>query len=430
MIKQKIFESLPFLIGLSIVTLIIWYFGLEFIGMPLFALAAILILALYKNGMLVVPFFLNMLFMISQTEWSLDLIPTYLYLLPAFIIIGFIIHFIRFKPRFNKGKLFYPLILLFVGMLLSMINAEFIDTNYLFYLVIGLFYLFIYFFFKSTINGESLPYLIKIFAVSGVLISVQVLIYYMRVDDVISALATKNLDLGWGISNFVATYLIMFIAAMFYYIKIYKLHIIPVLLATFEVIMLLFTLSRGGILSFLLTFILLMAYLFHNCEQKKQMALNILFGMIVLTIFIIVRFDIFETIYNRLTDGFFADNGRFSLWIEAWQKFIEHPLLGAGLFARVSGSYFGFYHNTFMHTIATLGLIGLASVIWQIIEIVKMFINRFTMEKTILFIALIGANIHGMVDNVYYMPQFMIIFFIVIAGVENYNEILLKGEIR
>ena len=59
-----------------------------------------------------------------------------------------------------------------------------------------------------------------------------------------------------------------------------------------------------------------------------------------------------------------------------------------------------------------------------------MFINRFTIEKTILLIALIGANIHGMVDNVYYMPQFMIIFFIIIAGVENYNLDLLEGELR
>lgn len=426
MIKQKHFESLPFLAGLSFLTLIFWFFGLEFVGMPLFALAAIAVLALYKNGMLVVPFFLNMLFMISQTEWSLDLIPTYLYLMPVFIIIGFIIHFVRFKPKFNKGKLFYPLLLLFVGMLLSMINASFINSNYLFYLVIGLFYIFIYFFFKSTINSESLHYLIKIFAVSGVLVSIQVLIYYIRVDDVILALATKNLDLGWGISNFVATYLIMFIAAMFYFVKIYKLHIIPVMLATFEIIMLLFTLSRGGILSFVVTFVLLMAYLFHNCEQKKQMAINIGVAIITLTVFVIIRFDIFETIYNRLADGFFVDNGRFTLWKEAWQKFTLHPLLGAGLFARVNDNYFGFYHNTFMHTLATLGLIGLASIIWQIIEVIKMFINRFTIEKTILLIALIGANIHGMVDNVYYMPQFMIIFFIIIAGVENYNESILE----
>jgi hypothetical protein len=31
-----------------------------------------------------------------------------------------------------------------------------------------------------------------------------------------------------------------------------------------------------------------------------------------------------------------------------------------------------------------------------------------------------------MVDNVYYMPQFMIIFFMVIAAVENRNELLLE----
>jgi hypothetical protein len=83
-----------------------------------------------------------------------------------------------------------------------------------------------------------------------------------------------------------------------------------------------------------------------------------------------------------------------------------------------------------MHTIATLGLVGLASIIWQSVEVVKMFINKWTVEKSILLIALIGANIHGMVDNVYYMPQFMIIFFIIIAAVENYNDFSLEVEVR
>jgi len=47
-----------------------------------------------------------------------------------------------------------------------------------------------------------------------------------------------------------------------------------------------------------------------------------------------------------------------------------------------------------------------------------------------LLIALFGANIHGMVDNVYYMPQFMVIFFIIIAAVENHNLTLKEDLLR
>ena len=43
----------------------------------------------------------------------------------------------------------------------------------------------------------------------------------MREDDVIHALEAKTLNLGWGISNFIATYLIMFISSTVYFIKKY-----------------------------------------------------------------------------------------------------------------------------------------------------------------------------------------------------------------
>jgi O-antigen ligase len=346
------------------------------------------------------------------------------------LIIGFLIHIIRFRPKLFTGKLFYPLLLLLAAMLLSMINAEFIDINYLFYCLIGVFYLLIYFFFKGSAKGDNLQFLIKLFVISGILVSLQVLIFYLRVDDVVLALETKNLDLGWGISNFVATYLIIFISATFYFIKKYKLHIFWVLVAAFEIIMLVYTLSRGGIFAFIITFVLLMYYLFHGYDHKFSMAVNVTIGFVVVVITILIAREYFAAVWHRLSDGFFVDNGRFDLWIQAWDKFKSHPIFGAGLFARVTDSYFGFYHNTFIHTIATLGLVGLASIIWQIKEVVKMFINKWTVEKSILLIALIGANIHGMVDKVYYIPQFMIIFFIIIAAVENYNELALEVEIR
>ena len=429
MTKHNIFESTGYLIALSVITMVFWYFGLEHIGMPVFAIAALVILSTNKNGIMVVPIFLNMLFMISQTEWSLDIIPTYLYVLPILLIVGFAVHLIRYKPKLLQGKLLFPLTLLFIGMLLSMINADKVDMNYLFYCVIGLFYLLIYFFFKGSLTGDNLKFLIKLFVIEGVLISFQVLVFYLRAEDVVLALKTKNLDLGWGISNFVATYLIIFISSTFYYIKKNKFNIIFLIIVAFEIVMLFYTLSRGGILAFFFTFILLMIYLLYGYKLTKRMIINIVITLVVILVVGFFTRENFITIWSRLSNGFFVDNGRFDLWQEALLKFKSHPVFGAGLFARATETYFGFYHNTVMHTIATLGLVGLAALIWQAVVIIKMFINKWTLEKSILFIALIGANIHGMVDNVYYMPQFMVIFFIIIAAVENYNETLLEDRI-
>ncbi|MDD3713175.1 MAG: O-antigen ligase family protein [Candidatus Izemoplasmatales bacterium] len=430
MIKQEFYKTTEYLVILSVLTYVFWSFGLERVGMPLFAILAIILLATNKNTIAVVPVFFNMMFMISQTEWSLEMIPIYLYMLPVLIIAGFVIHFVRFRPRFSKGKLFWPLLLLFMAMIFSMINADKIDLNYGFYLIIGLFYLLIYFFFNGSLKGDNLSYLIRLFLILGILVSLQVLTFYLKVDDAVDALSTKNLDLGWGISNFVATYLIIFISATFYYIKRDKLHVVWVLLAVFEIVMLFFTLSRGGISAFFITFFFLIYYLYHKSDEKNKLTASILVGIFALIISFFIAKDYYLAIYYRLTDGFFVDNGRFILWEQALNKFIANPLFGSGLFARVSGTYFGFYHNTFMHTLATLGIIGLASIIWQITIVLKMFFNNVTMQKMILLIALFGANIHGMVDNVYYMPQFMIIFFVIIAAVENHDYGILESETR
>ena len=421
MIRQNRFLNLGYMVFLSLLTFVFWFLKIEEIGMIGFEIATMICLIFFDSTSYALPYIFNMFFMISRTEWSLSTIPIYIYILPIILIAGFIIHIIRFKPIFRFGKLGMPLLLLFLAIALSMINVEKITINYLFYCLIGIFYLFTYFFFRSTLKGDNLLILLKLFVISGVLISIQVLVFYLRVDDLALALESKNLDLGWGISNFIATYLIIFISVTFYYIKKNKFHFLLILLVIFEIIALYFTLSRGGIMAFIITLPFLIYYLFYDYEKKFSLFLNILISLIIFAFIIYLLRDYFILIWNRVTKSFFADNGRFDLWEEAIILFKNYPLFGAGLFARVEGDYFGFYHNTFIHTAATLGMVGLISIFWQIISVFKLFFKNLNIEKAILLIALFGANIHGMVDNVYYMPQFMVIFFIVIAAVENHD---------
>ena len=429
MMEHKFFKSIAYLIILSIITTVIWYFRLEHIGMPIYGGIIFALLLIEKNSITILPFLLNMLFMISKTkaEWSMDSIPGYLYVIPVLLLIGFIINIIRFKPKFFQGMLLLPLMLMFAGMLLSMLNMEIIDINYLFYIMVGLFYLFIYFFFRSSMTGDNLQFLIRLFAILGVMISVQVLLYYLHVDDVVYALEHKRIDLGWGLSNFIATYLLMFIPAMFYFVKKYKFHVFWVVLAVLEIVALLFTLSRGGILTFVGILVFLIIYLFHGYENKRKMTLNVISGLIVLAVVVIVKQNYFVTIYERLLDRAFDDTGRYEIWLEGIEKFKQNPILGVGLYARViNDNYFSHYHNTIIHTAVSMGVVGLVALFWQFINIARVFIKKINVETSILFIAILGANIHGLIDVVYFMPQFMILFFIVIAAVENRNKVVLE----
>ncbi|QWC00529.1 O-antigen ligase family protein [Mycoplasmatota bacterium] len=421
--RQFFNQSLYFSI-LSGITFLIWLNQLDFLGMTLFVVASFFILIFVKNTIHIIPFIFNMLFMISQTEWSLDTIPIYLYVLPILLLLGFLIHYIKFRDQDKiKGALIKPLFLMFVAMVFSIFNTSIIDFNYGFYLVIGLFYLSVYFFFVETIKGENLDYLIKLFVVLGILISTQVFYYYLSTGDIAKALMTDRVDLGWGISNFIATYLIMFISATIFYVKTKKYRLITVIIIAYEILMLIFTLSRGGVLSFIAIIPFILYYLYHGQKNKIITTLYLSIILILLVTVFVIKTDYFIPLFERFkTLDLYEGNGRVELWYQAIDKFKEFPLFGAGLFARVEGDYFGFYHNTILHTLASLGIVGLVSLIWQAIMVLKVIFNKINLQKGVLLIGLIGANIHGMVDNVYFMPQFMIIFFVVVATMEVYNK--------
>ena len=421
--KFNLFNSFIYFTLLSGFSLFIWMNQLDFLGMAIFTLLSVVVLLFVRNTIHVLPFFFNMMFMISQTEWSLETIPIYLFALPLVLGLAFILHIFIYKEEKIKGRLTLPLLLMLLAMVLSIFNSEIIDINYVFYLVIGLFYVLIYVFFVKTMQGDYLTYIIRLFFVLGLLISAQVLIFYIRSDDILLALESKSIDLGWGISNFVATYLIIFISTTIYYIKTKPLKLITTVIISFEILMLLFTISRGGVLAFSLIIPLLIYYLYHGQKNKVTISLYLVLLGLLLAMAFYLQTELFAPLFERFKRLDFNDgSGRIDLWKQAYEKFKQYPLVGAGLFARVEGDYFGFYHNTFMHTLASLGLVGLVSLLWQMFALVRIYFNKINLEKGILFIAILGANIHGMVDNVYFMPQFMILFFIVIAATENANQ--------
>jgi O-antigen ligase len=183
--------------------------------------------------------------------------------------------------------------------------------------------------------------------------------------------------------------------------------------------MLLFTASRGGIIAFAGTFVLCAAYLMFQKKGWRD-GLYFLGAFAILAVVAWIGKDFFLTLYTRLASLLLDDTGRIPIWLEAIDKFKQHPLFGNGLFARLDE--FGVYrmfHNTVLHTLATLGLVGLAGLAMQVFVQFKWVLRRRTPEAIFLAIALLGAHMHGMVDNIYYMPQFMIVIVIIVAVCEN-----------
>jgi O-antigen ligase len=415
--------KLPFLIILSSITMIVWYFKIEAIGIPVILGLVFLVLVFSKDTMPTVPLFLNALFMVSTMPRAFDQIAPHLYIVPLIIISGMILHIFIYKVKFLKGKMTIGVLLMFAAMLLSSINANKLSLMYWFYASIALLYAIIYLFYVNTIQGDHIKYLLQLMMILGLLISFQTLIYYLQVDDFFYAAENKLINLGWGFSNYIATYLIMFISVTCYYIRTSKLWFVWFILGFFQVTMLVLTISRGGILAFaILSPLLIFLTLFKVKKVWRYLLLGAVMSGLILWIGY-MNLDVVNAILARNNGLLLDDTGRFAIWLDALQKFKDHPLLGGGIFAREIGIYdYNMFHNTILHTLGTMGLVGLVSLCIQLYQQFKITLGKFKLENLFLAVALLGAHIHGMVDNVYFMPQFMVLMLLIVSVVEVSNK--------
>jgi len=416
--------STPYLLLASLAAVVFWTLHLENIGIPIILGLMFLQFVLFRDATPSAPLLFAGLFMYSQTPESFNDIPLFLYLTPVTIIVGMIVHIIRFKTHFWHGKMVWGILIMVLAMFLSMINAEELSVNYFFYAVVGLMYALIYLFYRNSIESDHIAYLLKTMVLMGIVVSVEVLIFYLRVDDVALALQTKAIKLGWGISNYIATYLVMFIPTTIYFAKQAKHNIFWIALSLFEIIMLLFTASRGGILAFAVISLPLLIYLLKS-KQWKRTLLNFVLSVGAITFIVLLKLDLFTALFFRFRNLMLDDSGRFEIYREAIAVFAEYPLFGGGLFARIDGNeVYHMYHNTFLHTLATLGLVGLVGLLWQLWVQITVVFRQMKQTTFILGISLLGAHIHGMVDNIYFMPQFMILMLILVSIVEKSNLLL------
>jgi O-antigen ligase len=216
----------------------------------------------------------------------------------------------------------------------------------------------------------------------------------------------------------------MFIPMAFYFARRQKMNLPWITVIILEVLALFFTLSRGGIVAFLAIMPFLIVYLLKTKTWKSSL-ISFAIVVVILGGIILAFKDLFLAIFDRFADLLLDDSGRLEIYQDAWNTFRTYPLFGAGIFARVDEfGNFRMFHNTILHVMACFGIVGLVGLLVQVWMMFRIILTRLNDKTVILGIAVLGAHIHGMVDNVYLMPQFMILFFLIIAVMENANKIL------
>jgi O-antigen ligase len=427
-IIKKFFYTKAYLVMLALFTLYVWTTKSEAIFAPI-ALGLMFLQFLFlKDTIPTAAILLNALFMIGSgyDTWTMATIPLYVYLAPVAVIVGMVAHVIIYKQRLFQGKMLPGILIMVVALIGSSFNAAFVNFNYLFYGVVALFYAFVYFVYVGSFTGKHSDYLMTLFFLLGLVISLEILVYYLRVEDIMLELERGTIHLGWGVSNYVATYLVMFIPATFYYAKKSKYGIFLILVAMLQIVSLLFTSSKAGLISFAIILPMLIIYqLWDHKWYKTLLNLAVLAGSIALVYGPLSEF--INTMVTRLWGEGLDDAGRIGIWLEGVAMFRRYPMFGGGIFARFDTAY-RMYHNTFLHVMATLGIVGLIGLLHQLYMQFIVLLRNLDRQRIIFIIALLGAHAHGMVDNIYLMPQFMVIIMIIVANFENANKQLLLKE--
>ncbi len=236
-------------------------------------------------------------------------------------------------------------------------------------------------------------------------------------------------DYGWTVQNGAAQVLVLSIAYTVYLACTSKYSLIYLSFIALEGTALLVTFSRGGLLAIGLISIPLLVVLVLNLPRKRYLLIGLPAAFIV---FIPGLFDqMLDMVVNEGT----SDGGRLPLYQLAIDFFLENPLFGRtslafvpdigdstiGIYYIKEGSTFVSvnFHNTFLHFIATMGILGGIALMVHIGELFKKMSSHRDLFMIITVIALIGINIHGMVDILYFKRQMMCILMVFFAIIDN-----------
>ncbi|MDM5314855.1 O-antigen ligase family protein [Fictibacillus sp. b24] len=160
----------------------------------------------------------------------------------------------------------------------------------------------------------------------------------------------------------------------------------------------LLTFSRGGLVAYVVIFLLYVVILNNPIKQAK-----LLFGAflsLAATFYIAVTFfrlDIYSVIQSRVHDvSSDGGSGRFELWSRAWHYFTESPWFGVGASNFLPYNQYQFgdslqVHNTFLEVLSESGAIGIfCFLLFLFFTVVQLFQHSVHKKKPYLFLAFFG----------------------------------------
>lgn len=399
----------------ALIALIFWATGEILGGVVTFCVLSFLVLLFCRDATCVVTCFVFLFFVFSDgtitfegREWWITVLC-----LP---FAGFIFNAFRYGVHGFKLKGFsFSMLPVLLAWFLQGITRE--DRELVHALLcagIALVFTAVYFLisFTSRRNGrECLEYFIHVLFAVGILILVQIAIFYIRIKDF--TFTYDYVSLGWGTRNPVSVILALTMPAAFYFATgKRKLDFLFVFVGFAEYAVILLLQSRGVALFATAALPCLMIYTVLKGKKLPLAIVNV--AVVVAAITVIFASDkVFDALFGRLSESGLWSNGRLELYREGINVFLRNPIFGAGfdykspLYSEMLPHSTGpsYYHSTFLQVPACLGLVGFFAYLYFYYWRYRIALTDLDGLKFVFLVGMLIFECYGFIDTVFFQPQ-------------------------
>ena len=407
---------------------------IEGIELIIISLIVFFLFTLQEDCFYVLPWFCFVPFVFSHPFNAVST-PIFLFIALFISVLGAIIHLAIYKFKYQKGNLLWGLVTLGISLVLGGLfnKSTYSSMQIIISLIAVGAFIWFYIFLVSTtkpINFNDICYLMISLSI---ILLLQTYTFYFLEGNLFETFSHKNLDVGWGISNNVALMLLSCMPFSFYLIFKNKQRILMIIIFFLQFTGILFSYSRGCIFFAILGSICFLIISLVSKDLQKKEKRNLLFSVLIYFVFLVCLFLSFNLLspgfwneFKRLTFGgihFDSFNGRLEIYKELLSKSFNHPVFGHGILYPIinsSNSSYLWGHNTFLHTLYTLGIFGVLTLIFHFIEKYYCVIKKMNYEKFTLFLFFLLSDLYGLIDVSYFFINYMIVLIVVFILANNY----------
>lgn len=422
-----------------------WALNLWTVGVLVVCVMIAFSLVLFKDTARVLAILYMIVLIISENSHELAGFGWLLIASITLLVAGIIVHIIRFKvsfkPMFSQFKVkgfSVSLVLLAIPAALGGItrgerNVVAALVGFGFFALVGICYLFFLATTEDKKGDDMLRYVLTMMLVAGLVMSAQLITYYVRlgsVENVLANIRLKNIRLGWASANNVAPFLSMTWPCLFYFATKKKHYgFLFIILAFIEYLLIFTTKCRGAILFTTLAFPFLLCYTMAKSENKVANGFTISLLSAGIVIFAALKAEKVLPAFESMFELGLSENGRIPLYLEALEVFRKYPVFGAGWDYRLGelagDSYTPYwFHDTVLQIMANMGIVGLIFYLpffgWRYGSC--LLTKNYRMPKLAVAAGMILFELYGLVDVNFFGPTFFISMVIMSLAVEKSLE--------